>query len=409
MLILFLLAMGGPIALNSCKEKKSGEKTAAAVYTCAMHPQIIRDQPGKCPICGMELIKKGAENKKIDSMDLGTLLKPTNAFVISSLPVTTLQRNTENMEVNALGFVTYDTREVGTVAARVSGRIEKLYVRFRFQKVKAGQKIMDIYSPELLTAEQNLLFLLRSDPTNMGIITAAKEKLLLLGMSNEQLLQVISTKKPSFTISVNSRYSGHIHEAGGMGNNSGSSSAGMKDIAVVTEELPLKEGMYVQKGQTVFYVYNPSRVWALLNIYADKEELVKNGTRVELTSEMAPGKSFSGKVDFIEPFFRKENKTLSVRVYFDNSKMQLPVGSQVKAKVLVAPQAVDVLPDESIVSLGLDKVVFVKVQGGFIPHIVETGFTNNGKTQILKGLATTDTVAQNPQFLMDSESFIKVK
>ena len=425
--ILMLLMV---IVLFSCKEKKVTNQTQhqqmnmdssmkdtehnmddsvqAAVYTCSMHPQIIRDKPGKCPICGMELVKKSTDNKKIDGIDLTTLLKPTNGFVISSIPVTTLENSREDIETEALGSIAYDTRQVGSISARVAGRIEKLYVRFRFQKINAGQKIMDIYSPELLTAQQNLLFLLKNDAANTSFINVAKEKLLLLGMSNQQLQQVIKTQKPSFTISVYSKYSGHIHEAGGM--SSASNNPGvMKDIAVVTDELLLKEGMYIQKGQTVFSVYNPSAVWALLNIYADKQALIKKGNSVVLTAETLPGKIFTGRVDFIEPFFRKENKTLTVRVNFNNNELQLPVGSQVKARIISTPQMGEWLPSASIVSLGLDKVVFVKAPGGFMPHTVETGFSNNGKTQITKGLAVTDTVAMNAQFLMDSESFIKIK
>ena len=397
------------LALHSTHKDEADDSAGVAIYTCSMHPQIIRDKPGNCPICGMQLVKKSSDNKKIDSLDLNTLLKPTNGFVISVIPVTTLESSTERIEVDALGAIAYDTRHVGNISARVAGRIEKLYVRFRYQKVRSGQKIMDVYSPELLTAQQNLLFLLKNDAGNTSFINTAKEKLLLLGMSNEQLQQVIKTHKPSFTISIYSKYSGHIHEAAGIMNSSNNNPGVMKDIALVTEELPLKEGMYIQKGQTIFSVYNPSKVWAFLHIYADNQSIIKRGDRVQLTAETQPDKTFFGRVDFIEPFFRKENKTLSARVFFDNSKLQLPVGSQVKAKISGIPQMADWLPKESIVSLGLDKVVFVKAPNGFMPHIVSTGLTNKGKTQILKGLALTDSVALNAQFLIDSESFIKIK
>ena len=180
-----------------------------------------------------------------------------------------------------MGAVAYDTRQVGTISARVAGRIEKLYVRFRYQKVVVGQKIMDIYSPELLTAQQNLLFLLKNDAANTSFINTAKEKLLLLGMSNAQLQQVIKTQKPSFTISVYSKYSGHIHEATGVMNSASNNTGAMKDINVTTEELSLKEGMYIQKGQSIFSVYNPLKVWALLNIYADNQGLIQRGNAVQ--------------------------------------------------------------------------------------------------------------------------------
>lgn len=424
LLSIVLLFSMGSIFFASCKEKKTTQDTAAAtvslqhqsddsaraeVYTCSMHPQIIRKEPGNCPICGMQLVKKSNANKKIEGLDLNTLLKPTNGFVISSIPVTTLESSDERIEVDALGSIAYDTRYMGNISARVAGRIEKLHVRFRYQKVSSGQKIMDIYSPELLTAQQNLLFLLKIDAENTSFINTAKEKLLLLGMSNEQLQRVIKTQKPSFTISIYSKYSGHIHEAAGIMNSGINNPGVMKDIALVTEELPLKEGMYIQKGQSIFSVYNPSRVWALLSIYADNQGLIKRGDVVNLIAETAPDKSFTGRVDFIEPFFRKENKTLSLRVYFDNSSLHLPIGSQVKAKISGRPQMANWLPKASIVSLGLDKVVFVKAPNGFMPHIVSTGFTNKGKTQILNGLVLADSVAQNAQFLIDSESFIKIK
>lgn len=425
--ILFLLLVVAGF-LTSCKEKKTGdhsqheetkqdtvansqhqhnEEAGNEVYTCSMHPQIIRDQPGKCPICSMGLVKKTTGDKKIAGINLTTLLKPTNGFVISTIPVIALQRSTENIEIEALGSVAYDTRQVGAISARVSGRIEKLYVRFRYQKVYAGQKIMDVYSPELLTAQQNLLFLLTNDAGNTGFIKTAKEKLLLLGMSGHQLQQVIKTQKPSFTISIYSKYSGHIHETSGMANEK-TTPAGMNNASGVTEELSLKEGMYIQKGQSIFSVYNPARVWALVSIYADDQSSVKKGNNVRIVAETAPDKPFTGKINFIEPFYRRGNKTLSVRVYFDNSKLNIPVGSQVRATIFGGSHTADWLPTESIVSLGLDKAVFVKASTGFMPHIVNTGLVVKQKIEILKGLATTDSVARNGQYLMDSESFIKV-
>ena len=345
----------------------------------------------------------------VTRVGLNTLLKPTNGFVVSSVPITTIQQQTEKIEADALGFITYDTRSVGSISARISGRIEKLYVRYRFEKINAGQKIMDIYSPELLTAQQNLLFLLKNDSLNTDIINAAKEKLLLVGVSNEQLQQLINTRKTLFTISVYSKYSGHIHEASFTMNSAQSAPGEMKDISLVTEELSLKEGMYIEKGQTLFTVYNPNRAWALLNLYADKQALIKTGDEVSIYPETDTAKQFSGKIDFIEPVFRKENKTISARVYFDNSKLQIPIGSQVKAKIYGNTLDANWLPKEAVVSLGLGKVAFLKTDGGFMVHRVETGFTYNNKIQILSGLTIKDSVAANGQFLMDSESFIKTK
>ena len=412
LLIVYCLLL---ISLPACNEKKKEEHsqhqqpaTSDQVYTCPMHPQIIRDKPGKCPICGMELVKKETGGGKSGEAELEALLKPTNEFVISSIPVTTLQKKEEQIEIEALGNIAYDTREAGSISSRVAGRIEKLYVRYRYQKISKGQHILDIYSPELMTAQQNLLFLLKNDPTNATFIQAAKEKLLLLGMSNGQLQQIILSGKPSLTIAVYSNYSGHIHEAA-KGGSMNTASGTMNDISLITEELSLKEGMYLQKGQSIFTVYNPDRAWAILNIYAENQSMVKTGNAVRIIPETSPGKDFRASIDFIEPFYRKDSKTGTARVYFNNSVLKIPIGSQVRATIFGNAKDAYWLPKEAVMSLGLDKVVFQKTGDGFKALKINTGITHKNHIQILSGIYETDSVATNAQYLMDSESFIKVK
>ncbi len=382
------------------------EETIKEIYTCSMHPEIIREKPGTCPICGMQLVRKEADVQKIVNVKLEDLLKPTDEFVISSISTITIQHREEEIEIEALGSIAYDTKQVAAISARVSGRIEKLYVRYRYQHVEKGQKIMDIYSPEIMTAQQNLIFLLTNDSENSTLISAAKEKLLLLGMSNEQLQQVINSKKALLTITVYSNYNGHIHEAGNAAMNARQST--MKDLSLLTEELPLKEGMYVQKGQTIFTLFNPSKAWAVLNIYAENQALVKPGNAVRIIPEAMPGKNFRATIDLIEPFYRKDSKTLTVRVYFDNSKLDIPIGSQVKAIIFGNTKDAYWLPKDAVVSLGLDKVAFIKVDGGFQAHKIKTGITYKNQMQVISGLNSTEPVAANAQYLMDSESFIKI-
>ena len=381
------------------------------LYTCSMHPEIIRDKPGDCPICGMHLVKKENESKEIHDVSLHTLLQPTNSYAISSIPATTLTQSEEPIEINALGYTAYNTNEVSAVSARISGRIEKLYVRFRYQLIKKGQKIMDIYSPELLTAQQNLLFLLKNDPSNSSLISAAKEKLLLLGFPSQQLQQVINTQKTLFTISVYSSYSGHIHDASNNRMNSGAQEAPEMNeaISLTTQELNLKEGMYLQKGQTVFKVYNTNKVWALLNIYPSDQAFIKAGNKVRIVPEAKPDKDFRSSIYFIEPFFRPGSKTLTARVNVDNSVLQLPIGSQVQATIFSNPVNAEWLPKEAVLSLGLEKVVFVKSSNGYKVQKVETGVSYKKLIQITGGITVTDSVAANAQFLMDSESFIKIR
>jgi len=165
--------------------------------------------------------------------------------------------------------------------------------------------------------------------------------------------------------------------------------------------------MYVQKGQTLLSVYNPHKLWVVLNIYAENQDLVKIGNPVRIIPETAPGKDFRATMNFIEPFFREDSKTLTARVYFENHEMNMPVGSQVKATIFGNTLNAHWLPKEAVISLGLDKVVFKKYGTVFKALKVKTGLTYNNKVQIIDGLTEYDAVAANAQFLMDSESFIK--
>lgn len=375
-------------------------------YACPMHPQIQQDSAGSCSICGMplEIVKSGDEQ---NSVSLNTLIKPANQEVIAAVPMVHLVDREENIEMDALGFVTYDTRQIGTISSNFSGRIERLYVKYRFQKVSRGQKIMDIYSPELLTAQENLLFLIKNDPENLMLINSAKQKLLLLGMTSAQLNKVIRTGRSSYRVSVYSNYSGHIHESTSSGSMNAALANGMLAPSLTTEELPVKEGMYVQKGQNVFSVYNSNKAWVLLNIFAGQAAMVNVGNKVRITPETAPEKDFRAVVNYIEPLFRDGNKTQTVRVYFDNSGYKIPIGSQVKATIFAGDRSANWLPEEAVISLGMDRVVFVRNGESFTARKIETGITNKHLIQVLNGLDKTEAVAANAQYLVDSESFIK--
>ncbi|KMQ70451.1 efflux RND transporter periplasmic adaptor subunit [Chryseobacterium koreense] len=410
---LFLVLMLA-VASVSCKNETSKHpdhqlENGKTVYTCPMHPEIISDQPGTCPICKMDLVKKEDPATKKAEIKLETLLQPTDQFVVSSIPLVKIARESRPTEVEAVGVIEYDMRNVGSISSRVEGRIEKLYVRYKYQKVSKGERILDIYSPELLTAQENLLFVLKNDPSNKMMIDASRQKLLLLGMPAQQIQNVIRRGKPDLTVPVFSNYSGHIQQSGaGGGMNPGSvQNQPMQTISATTAELPIKEGMYVKKGENIFSVYNAGKVWARLNIFAEDVSLVSKGKPVHVIPEAAPDKSFRGTIGFIEPFFRPDSKTLSARVYFDNSGAQIPIGSQVKAVISGDTKLSDWLPRSSVVSLGKEKVVFLRKESGFVAHKVITGIESNGKIEISEGLSADDEVAENGQFLVDSESFIK--
>ena len=338
--------------------------------------------------------QSGASADEQAAVDIHTLLRPTNSAVISGIPVTVLQSSSPTLSIEALGRIDYDTRRVETISARVSGRIDKLYVKYRYQHVHMGDPIMDLYSPELVTAQQDLLFVLHNDPGNAALLDAARSKLRLLGMDSQQLQRVERSGKPFYKVTIYTRYTGHIHEAGGM------SEAG---------ELPLKEGMYVEKGQTVFQLYNTDQSWILLSLFAGSSSLVKIGSAVTITPETAPDQPFQARISYIEPFYRDNSKTITARVYFDNAQKMLPIGSQVKAIIHAQTGPGVWLPREAVLSLGLHQVVLKKENGLFQVSAVQTGVTTDSLIQITCGLNPQDSVAANAQFLMDSDNFIKVK
>lgn len=407
-LFVFVLAIAS-FTLSGCNSNSDNKKVSAntgteETYTCPMHPQIIRHEPGNCPICGMPLVKKENANREISEVDLSTLLQSDNNTVVSSIPVTTMQFANQEIRLDALGSVEYDTRFMKTISSRVSGRIEKLYIKYRYRPIHAGDKVMDIYSPELLTGQQNLLFLIKNDPTNMLLINAAKQRLLLLGMNSNQLQKVISSGKAIYSVTVYSNYTGHILEAGNTINSS-------QQIIPMNEsgELSIKEGMYVEKGKPVFQVNNMNNVWVTLNLFPGENSLIKVGTPVTIIPETAPDKKIISNIGFIEPFYKDGSKTVSARVYLNNSKSMIPVGSQVKATLNIQTKFSNWLPKESVLSLGLNKVVFLRKGNVFKAHQVSTGIVANNLIQVTDGLDTKDSVAINAQFLIDSEGFIKLK
>ncbi|RYE17940.1 MAG: efflux RND transporter periplasmic adaptor subunit [Sphingobacteriales bacterium] len=407
--IVFLFAVSLIMGFGSCNDKGKTDHTAhdqqQEVYTCPMHPEIIRNAPGSCPICGMDLVKKETGSEAIKDVQLEALLKPVNSFVVSTVEVTTLEQRDEDIELDVVGTVAYDTRQAGAISSRVNGRIEKLYVRYKYQPVQKGQRIMDIYSPELMTAQQNLLFLLRNDPNNSSLINAAKDRLRLMGMSAGQVATITRSGTAIYSVPVFSNYSGFVTDINNTTN--ASSTDNMQQATTSNQELAIKEGMYVQTGQAVFTVYNQSRAWILLDIYPEQQTLVQVDNPVRIVPETAPSENFRATVDYIEPVFRTGKKTVAARVYFNNATRRLPIGSRVTANIFAKPKAAWWLPKEAILSLGREKVVFKKEETGFRAIKITTGIEVNRQVQILTGLQKQDSVAVNAQYLVDNEAFIK--
>lgn len=358
--------------------------------------------------------------------ELNGLQQPTNQIVFSDVKTIAPKRQLRSPAVNATGVITYDPRLLNTISSRFSGRIEKLYVRFNFETVSKGQRIMDVYSPEILTAQQDLILLLTNSPNDTSIVNSSKQKLLLLGLTNEQLLQIEKTKKSINPLPVYSPYSGHIHDIGinnidvdesmntGMNSemNFSFSSAGKIEVnnlpSSQSSSLSTIEGMYVQKGQPVFAVYNTDNVWAVLDIFPADASLIGVGNRVSISAESNPNAIIRSVVSYIEPVAGQNTSSLKARVYLQNSAtVNLKIGTLISAHIETSEINGMWLPRNAVVNLGQNQVVFLKSKNYFETKIIRTGITIDSIVQIISGLDGAEQVAVNAQFLVDSESFIK--
>jgi len=390
------------------------------IYTCPMHPQIQQDKPGSCPICGMDLVKKisGGSSEDADKDSLGMLLKPTYEYALSSIATIKPEKKDRNVAIHAPGYLTYDLQKVNSISARFGGRIEKLYIRFAYQPIRKGQLIMDIYSPEMLTAQQDFIFLLERDSTNTGLIENSRRKLLLLGLTSAQIGIVEKSKKALLSIPVYSPYSGLVFEKtetttspglkedAAMSSANGSSMPKASGITTTSEGLSIREGMYVQKGQRLFNVQNLETIWAILELYPSDVQSIRTGQSVQLEIESVD-KSLSGKINYVEPQFSEGGKNLRARVYLDNPGQRLKPGTLVKATVQAGNTMGLWIPTIATIDLGRQTIVFIKSNGFFQSKSIKTGIRSGNWIEVKSGLAEEDEVAENAQFLMDSESFIK--
>ncbi|MBO3269963.1 efflux RND transporter periplasmic adaptor subunit [Hymenobacter defluvii] len=395
--LLLLLLIAG------CSTKQSPEHTHATAeeyYTCPMHPEVVQDSPGKCPVCGMFLVKKTTG----PAVDADTSALPTPAS--SAVTPTDVQLvhptfAAETTTITAPGVISYDPRQFERVSARVGGRIERLYVRYRFQPVKKGQKLYDIYSPELLTEQQNLLFILKNKPVDEALLTSSRRKLELLGLTTGQVRAVEKSGRPQLRISVYSPANGYVTEVGAAAEADGAlEQAG---------PLGIQEGDYVQTGQPVLQLINTTTVWALLQVYATDLAHVQPGQDVEITLNDAPQAApRQGKVALVEPLITSAEPTATARVYLSNSGQQLKIGQLVTGRIQPATQATGLwVPTAAVLDLGTRQVVFRQQDNQLQPVAVVTGARTGNQVQITRGLTTQDQIAANAQYLTDSESFIE--
>ena len=384
-----------PVAIDHSQHKNE-------IYTCPMHPEIIRDEPGNCPICGMHLVLKPDATQSNENSALKNELKPADEFVLGDFETIMPIDTSYISEIKLPGVIAYDENSASNIATRVGGRIEKMYVNYKYQAVAKGQKLFDLYSPELLNEQQNFLYLVTNDASNTAIINAGKSKLLLYGMTNNQINNIINSKKVNPVITIFSPTYGIIAD------NESSASSSMANNPTTTQNLNIIQGNYVKKNETVFKLLKTNKVWAIFNVLQGYNNLIYVNQPIKIFTEINEDDFILEKVNFINTQLSASERTNSIRVYLNNSK-NYPIGLRLEGVLKSKPISGIWVNKTAVVNIGSKNIVFLKIDNGFKAHEVKTGVAMNNRVQILKGIATNDKIAKNAQYLIDSESFIKTE
>jgi membrane fusion protein, copper/silver efflux system len=392
------------IFLISCsrqQEKKNAEHTDSVstqsmeYYTCPMHPSVISDKPGACPICGMTLVKKTMQHET-SSNDMENLkavtLSPTQR-VLANVATAPVERTSSARTVSAVGIVSYAEPNQAKVSARFRGRIEQLYVNYTGQEVKKGQPLFELHSPDLVSAEQELILAQSSAAAPSGndansrqrTLEAVRERLQVhFGITEEQIAEIETSKQPRMSITFHSPIHGTVIS---------------KDV---------QEGQYVDEGMVLYLLVDLSKVWIYLDVYEKDIRYVKVGTSVSLTSDTYPNERFHGTVTFIEPVINEETRTVRVRIESNNPNGKLKPNMFVQANIDVPFTGKVLVLTSAIINTGKRSVVWVEVKPNvFEPRDVVVGTSSDTKSEILSGLNEGEQVAVSGGFLIDSESALR--
>ncbi|MFZ2146572.1 MAG: efflux RND transporter periplasmic adaptor subunit [Sedimentisphaerales bacterium] len=295
---------------------------APTVWTCSMHPQIRQPKPGKCPICFMDLIPIATEEGVIGQKQITFSQEAIKLMEIQTTPV---ERKFVEAEIRMVGKVDYDETRVKNITAWVPGRIDRLYVDFTGITVNKGDHMVYLYSPELISAQAELLGAIKASKnlslqtselikrSTFATLEAAREKLRLLGLTKEQIEEIEKTEQPTEHVIIYAPIGG-----------------------VVTEK-HATEGMYITTGMKIYTIADLSRLWIKLDAYESDLPWIRYGQEVEFSTEAYPGQVFKGKISFHDPVLNAKTRTVKVRVNVANPdgrlKPEMFVRAVVRAKV----------------------------------------------------------------------------
>jgi membrane fusion protein, copper/silver efflux system len=412
LLLLILLAAAGFVAgygYGRWYGPKLGGTAAkpqkAVKYHCPMHPNYISDRPGDCPICGMRLVP-------MDQPPAPAAPEPTQEAP-SSLPPGTFHVSTEHQQligvrygevemaaasrtIRAVGKVEMDETRIARIHPKVDGWIENVFADFTGKFVKKGQPLLSIYSPELLATQQEYLLAMRAKEIlrhssmssvhedNVSLVDAAKRRLELWDLTDEQIEEVQRSGKPLKAVMLFSPISGYI---------------------TARNAYPKQR---VMPDTELYTVVDLSRVWVMADVYEYEAPSVRVGQSAVVTLSYQQGRTYRARVSYIQPSLDPATRTLKVRLELGNPALALKPEMYVDVEFQLSNPVRPMVPADAVLNSGLTKTVFVDHGDGHLePRHVETGERFGDRLEILKGLSAGERIVVSGTFLIDSESQLK--
>lgn len=396
---LLLMACGKYDDSSGDTALEHAQKHLNSKYICPMHPQIVRDEPGNCPICGMNLVKK-----KVKPQAQKTALKsdahrndkedkyPTITIrpeIVQNMGIrtTTVKRGHLQKNIKTVGYVAYNEETLVHVHPRSSGWIEKLYVRRESDTVKNGQSLLEMYSPEVLEAQQDFLVALRTGNKSSRLNRqqykqAIRNRLRLLGVPNYTIKQIEQNNRSINQVPIFAPQSGTVIH------------------------LNIREGMYVTPSLKMFTIVDLSTIWIIVEVFEHQLNWVSNGLIAEIRIPALPGRVWKGRVDYVYPELEPKTRTLKVRLRFNNPNRLLKLNMFAQAVIHGKPKwGILKIPLQALIVTGQRESVIVALSDGrFKPVDVKTGMRSQGEVEILSGLKKGDRIVLSGQFLIDSEA-----
>jgi membrane fusion protein, copper/silver efflux system len=380
----WIIKPSSDVPRNAGAEVHQHDEAAPEVWTCSMHPQIRQQEPGDCPICGMDLIPATSRSTSAGSNQLVHEMTP-EAIAMANIQTSRVTGISSEGEIFLTGKVRADEQRIASVTARYPGRIEELFVNFTGQQVRQGEKLATIYSPELLTAQKELTEAARLRNSIPQLYDAAREKLRLWGLTPSQINEIEASGKIIDRFDILAERSGIVLQRN------------------------VTTGDYVSTGSVMFNIADLSRVWVMLDAYETDLRNIKTGDQVSFTAAGSPGKTYTAAVSFIDPVLNPNTRAVSVRAEVANPNNELKPEMFVNARIQLkgnTGEGLLTIPRTALLWTGKRSIVYVKIPDAEYPSFemreITIGARQGDMWQVESGLDPGEEIVTNGVFTIDA-------